>query len=222
MGFCMRCSRGGSRLLLSCLRSCQERAPPSQALHNQASRQVLPSALQPMPWHRPGHARQQGDVEHAAGGHGVVAAACWRWSLGRAGCGRFPEEERSWSGKGGKVKWERAAGEDGCSEENCAGGWRKQPTGTTWQPSQNCIKKLWEQLEAPSADGSVAFLPGWGLVLVAVFPHQPHGRKRNQAWITEKWFKSAKLGSCSKSYFRWRLSLPCNYRKPWIDYPCQT
>lgn len=42
-------------------------------------------------------------------------------------------------------------------------------------------KKLQEQLEAPGDDGSVAFLPGWGLVLVAVFPHKPHGRKRNQA-----------------------------------------
>ena len=65
---------------------------------------------------------------------------CWCWGLGRAGRGRFPEEKWSWTGKGGKVKWEREAGKDGCSKENCAGGWRKQPTSTNWQPSQNCIK----------------------------------------------------------------------------------
>lgn len=214
---------GGSCLLQSCLTSCQERAPPYRVLHNQASRQVLPSASQPVPCNWPGHTQQQGDVKCTVGGNSAVTAASvlalrlgggWTWEV-------------SWGEA--KLKWKRRESEvrkrsrerwmlrrKPCRRLEAAANQHKLTT------QSKMYKKLQEQLEAPSADGSVAFPPGWGLVLVAVFPHRPHGRKRNQAWITEKWFKSAKLGSCSKSNFRWCLSLPCNYRKPWMDYPCQT
>lgn len=42
------------------------------------------------------------------------------------------------------------------------------------------FEKLQQQLETPGADGSAAFPPSWGLILVPVFPHRLHGRKKNK------------------------------------------
>lgn len=53
-----------------------------------------------------------------------------------------------------------------------------QEAGGSSPPAQidKTVKNLQEQLEAPGADGCVSFPPGWGLVLMTVFPHRPHGR----------------------------------------------
>lgn len=48
--------------------------------------------------------------------------------------GGFLRRSKAKMEKGGEVKWEREAGKDGCSKENRAGGWRKQPTSTNWHP----------------------------------------------------------------------------------------
>lgn len=113
------------------------------------------------------------------------------------------------------MKWEREARKDGCSKIPCAGGWRKQPTSTNWQ---NCKK-------SPGAAGGsrcwwLCIFPSWlGSCSHDSFSPQATWQVE-ELGLNQKRFESDKLGSCSKSYFKWYL--PCNFRKPWINYPCQT
>lgn len=127
-------------LLQSCLTHSQAQTLLSQVLHSQASRQVLLPAQQPEPCCWPGHTQQKGDVELTVGDNSVVAAASMlalrlvrgrTWEISREKklkCRRRESEVR-------KRSWERCM-----LQENCDAGWRKQPTRTNRQLSQNCIK----------------------------------------------------------------------------------
>lgn len=53
----------------------------------------------------------------------------------------------------------------------------------------------------------------------------PTGHMAGRGIRLETWridLKQPSWAPVPKSYFRGFLSLPCNYRKPWFDYPCQT
>lgn len=131
-----------------------------------------------------------------------AGAGAWG-ELGMGGCLRRSKR----NGKAGKGEVRRRSrGREKLIRKQC----RRLEVGDCQHnltTQSKLCEKLQQQLETPGTDGSAAFPPGWGLILLPVFPHRPHGRKKNKVWITEKGFWSAKLGSCSKSYFWWHLSL---------------
>lgn len=90
-------------------------------------------------WCWPGLTQQKGDVELTVGDNGAVAAASvlalrlvegWTWEISQ-------EVKLKWKRTESEVRkrsWERCM-----LQGNRDVGWRKQPTSTNWQPSQNCI-----------------------------------------------------------------------------------
>lgn len=65
---------------------------------------------------------------------------CWDWDLGRAGCGRFPEEKQSQNGKGGGSEVRKRSRERRMLKRKPCRRLKEATHQHKLTPSQNCLK----------------------------------------------------------------------------------